>query len=308
MKFFFAPVQGHTDAAYRHFHAKEYASTGVVYTTPFIRLEKGEIRKKDLRDALSPLNVGHDVVPQVIFRNAEELDALVELLYAEGVRRIDINMGCPFPLQTARGRGAATVGNPACASAVRDIVESRQDITFSVKMRLGFREEEWEPLLSVLNTVRLDHLCVHPRTASDQYSGQLHMQAFDAIYARSENPVVYNGDILLPSDALAIMTRYPDLHGIMVGRGVLGRPSLLEEIATGQELEASERKRRMLDFHRELLEHYRSSLIGGDHQVLSKISPFWEYAEPEIGRKAWKGLKKASTMAKYQTALAMITT
>ncbi len=306
MKLFFAPVQGHTDAAYRHFHALKYASEGVVYTTPFIRLEKGEIRKKDLRDALSPLNEAHEVVPQVIFKDAAELDSLVNLLYAEGVRKIDINMGCPFPLQTARGRGAASIVNPDCVSAVRQTVESHCDVAFSVKMRLGYREEEWRPLLSVLNTIKLSHVAVHPRTASDQYTGALHMDAFDSIYAESVNPLVYNGDILLPSDAHRIMEKYPELHGIMIGRGVLGRPSLIEEISTGEELEDSVRLHRMLDFHRALLEYYKSSLIGGDHQVLSKISPFWEYAESEIGRKAWKALKKASSMAKYQTALALI--
>lgn len=61
----------------------------------------------------------------------------------------------------------------------------------------------------------------------------------------------------------------------------------------------------MLHFHRELLCHYESTLCG-DSQILSKIKPFWEYAEEEIGRKAWKAVKKASNIAKYHSAVAMI--
>ena len=41
-------------------------------------------------------------------------------------------------------------------------------------------------------------------------------------------------------------------------------------------------------------------------QLLSKIKPFWEYAEEEIGRKAWKAIKKAGNVPKYRTALALI--
>lgn len=307
MKYYFAPVQGHTDAAYRHFHALHYGVVDkVAYTTPFIRLEKGEIRKKDLKDVTSELNDGLDVVPQVIFRNADELTALVDLLKSEGASRIDINMGCPFPLQTARGRGAATVGNAACGEAVARVVDDNPEVLFSLKMRLGFAEEEFGPLLEILNGVRLDHLAVHPRTARDQYAGDLHEDAFRSIYDSSSNPIVYNGEIRTPADAADVAARYPRLAGIMIGRGALGRPSLFSEIVSGKEWNPEERRREMLAFHRELFSHYRDTLIGGDHQVLSKILPFWEYAEDEIGRKAWKGIKKASNISKYQTALALI--
>lgn len=61
----------------------------------------------------------------------------------------------------------------------------------------------------------------------------------------------------------------------------------------------------MLGFHRRLLEHYSSSLCG-ESQIISKIKPFWEYAEDEIGRKAWKAIKKATNIAKYHSAVAMV--
>ncbi len=61
----------------------------------------------------------------------------------------------------------------------------------------------------------------------------------------------------------------------------------------------------MLKFHRDLLHHHESTLCG-DSQILSKIKPFWEYAEAEIGRKPWKAIKKASNMAKYHSAVATI--
>lgn len=307
MKYYFAPIQGNTDAAYRHFHASHYGMGDTIeYTTPFIRLEKGELRKKDVKDIETTLNEGMNVVPQVIFRNKEELSALVELLRPYSRGRIDINMGCPFPLQTSKGRGAASVGSAECIQAVKEVVEANSDISFSVKMRLGYAEEEYMPLLEMLNTLTLDHISVHPRTSKEQYSGEIHQEAFAKIYEMSKNPVVYNGDLRTPSDVAGIIAKYPRLHGVMIGRGALARPSIFNEIIEGEEWDSKKRRAEMLKFHRELYSYYQENLIGGDHQVLDKIKPFWEYAEEEIGRKAWKGVKKASNISNYQTALALI--
>ena len=57
-----APIQGHTDAAYRAFHAQVYGDADA-YFTPFIRAEKGAPRNRDLNDAFGPLNDGHRTVP-----------------------------------------------------------------------------------------------------------------------------------------------------------------------------------------------------------------------------------------------------
>lgn len=306
MKYLFAPIQGHTDSAYRHFHALTYGIDALSYTTPFIRLEKGEIRKKDINDLTSVLNQGMNIIPQIIFKDLEELSSLTKILKDIGFSKIDINAGCPFPLQTARGRGAAVLSNQRSCDAVAKVIEDNQDISFSVKMRIGFDKEEWEYLIKTLNSCKLEYITVHPRKASDQYKGSLSMDVFSEIYEKSENPIVYNGDIKTPADAWQIMNDYPELKGIMIGRGALGRPSIFNEIIIGKEMSSEERILRMKTFHNRLLSHYKSSLIGGDHQILSKIQPFWEYAEEEIGRKAWKSIRKASSMAKYQTGLAFI--
>lgn len=306
MKIYIAPVQGHTDAAWRNFHHEMYGGD-FVYFTPFIRLEKGELRKRDRNDALSPLNEKTTLIPQVIFRDYEELSRLVALLKEDGVTSIDINMGCPFPLQTARGRGAATIARPEAAEAVRRVVEENPEISFSVKMRLGMSDRnEWRPLLEVLNTLPLSHITLHPRVARQQYGGEVDLAAFSEFLEASRHPVVYNGDLRTPAEIAEIAERFPSIEGIMLGRGLLGRPSLATEFAEGAEWSESRRLDQMKKFHNRLFSHYSSTLEGGDHQILSKIVPFWEYAESEIGRKAWKAVKKSGNMAKYHSALAQI--
>lgn len=305
MIFHFAPVQGHTDAPYRHFHKLVYGND-VRYYTPFIRLEQGGIRPRDVKDYSSTLNDGLRLVPQVIFRDVRELTELVALLKKDGVKEIDLNMGCPFPLQTGHGRGAATVGNPELAEAVAKVVSDNEDVKFSVKMRLGFdNPDDWTVLLPLLNEVSLDHITVHPRVARQQYSGEIDFERFGKILQMSKNPIVYNGDLLSPEDITRIEESYSGVKGIMIGRGLLGRPSLISECLDGKEWSREQRLAKMLHFHQLLISHYESVLCG-ESQLLSKMRPFWEYAEEEIGRKAWKGIKKAGNIAKYNSAVAMI--
>lgn len=307
MNIHFAPVQGHTDAPYRRMHAALHHPADTYYT-PFIRWEREGIRPRDLRDISPEANVGLHLIPQVIFRDADELLPLVATLRQAGVKEIDINMGCPFPLQTARGRGAAISGKREAAELVSNVVSDNPDISFSVKMRLGMTDpDEWRETLPVLNETPLHHITLHPRVARQQYGGEVNMEQFAEFYTLSKNPVVYNGDLLTPDDVRRIAERFPDLEGIMIGRGLLARPSLTDEIFSGEILDRDTRIRKLLGFHRQLMSWYSDTLCG-DSQIISKIQPFWEYAEEEIGRKAWKAIRKAGNLAKYNSAVAMIST
>lgn len=301
-----APVQGSTDAAWRYFHHKIF-NTSCEYYTPFIRLEKHDLRRKDASDFACDMSRGMSTVAQVIFRDYDELSALVDKLQALDCRRIDINMGCPFPLQTARGRGAATIGRQESAQAVAKVVEQHPDIDFSLKMRLGFKDKyEWRNAIESLNEIKLSHITMHPRIARQQYTGSPDLEVFSDFLSVCRHNVIYNGDITSIEDAHNIRNSFPKISGIMLGRGVLGRPSLANEIISGEELPKEKRLEMMLYFHRTLMQHYQQTLTGGEHQVLSKIRVFWEYAESEIGHKARKALLKASSMAKYHTALALV--
>lgn len=301
----FAPVQGHTDTAYRHFYAQIYGGN-LIYYTPFIRLEKGGLRPRDKKDYISDLNLNHIIIPQIIFRDNLELNSLIKIFKDLGSNRIDLNMGCPFPLQTGHGRGAATITNEKLAAEIVKAVETNPEIIFSVKMRLGMTDpSEWQRLLPYLNSINLSHITLHPRIAKQQYGGELNLEQFGHFLSQSKNPVIFNGDIKIPEDIYKIDNKFSNITGIMVGRGILGRPSLFSEYLEGKEWEKEKRLEKMLEFHNLLFKHY-SSVLCGDSQVISKIQPFWEYSENEIGRKAWKAIKKATNISKYQTAIAMI--
>lgn len=305
MNFHFAPVQGHTDAPYRFFHNSIY-NTSLTYYTPFIRWEKDGVRRRDIKDFTSALNKEIQTIPQIIFRDKEELYNLFSTIKDEGARRIDLNMGCPFPLQTGHGRGAASIANEELAESVAILVNENPDIDFSVKIRLGMDSpDEWRILLPKLNDAKLSHITVHPRIARQQYSGDINIEQFERLLKESVNPIIYNGDIRTPEDIEKIINRFPEIDGIMIGRGLLGRPSLVMEYLSGKDWSIDERISLLLDFHRKLRGYYEEILCG-DAQLLAKIKPFWEFSDEEIGRKAWKAIKKAGNIAKYNSAIGMI--
>lgn len=304
MKIYIAPVQGHTTVAWRYFHHKIYGGQ-LKYFTPFMRLERGELRFKDLRDFGNPLNEGIDLVPQVIFRDMEELDILLRSLTEAGAKAVNLNMGCPFPPQMAKGRGASFITNLKEAAKLPELRNKYPEMKFSIKMRLGKESpDEWKGLIDTLNSLELDNLYIHPRVARQQYSGELFLDSFAEFLDASSNPVVFNGDIRTPGEMKQIEEQFPTINGIMIARGLLGRPSLSSEYVSG-EWDKETRIEKMLEFHRELFEYYQRHLCG-DSQILSNIKPFWEYAESEIGRKAWKALKKAPNLSKYTAALSQI--
>lgn len=304
MNIYVAPVQGHTDAAWRHFHHKVYSGNHR-YFTPFMRLEHGEVRQKDLRDLTSPLNEQLDLEPQVIFRNMEELGLLLDKLTESDKKSVNLNMGCPFPPQTAKGRGAAFISNVVEVGKLGYITAKYPNMKFSVKMRLGMEKpDEWKGIIDILNSLTLDNVYVHPRVARQKYSGDLYIDSFAEILNASSNPVVFNGDITVPEEIIRLAEMFPSVKGIMTARGILGRPSLAAEYEEG-EWTREKRIEKMLEFHQELLDYYQDHLCG-DSQILCKIKTFWVYSEGEIGRKAWKALRKASNIAKYTAALKMI--
>ncbi|MDE6578606.1 MAG: tRNA-dihydrouridine synthase family protein, partial [Muribaculaceae bacterium] len=258
---YFAPVQGHTDAAYRGLHAeiynvKDYDSQ-IAYFTPFIRLEHNSVRQRDLKDLSSSLNSNCYLTPQIIFRDKNELKSLIEILKKEGTKEIDLNMGCPFPLQTGHGRGAAAIANIELGKAIAEEIKNHPELSFSVKMRLGFvSPEEWIPLISTLNKINLKHIAIHPRVAKQQYGGEIDFEAFGKIVSESSNPIVFNGDIKTPAEINDIKNKFPQIKGVMVGRGILARPSLFSEYLEGVEWDKSKRIEEMLRFHRRLYDYY----------------------------------------------------
>ena len=301
-----APIQGLTELPWRTFHHRVYGDGVTAYHTPFLRVERGEVRLRDLKALESEMNEGVPLIPQIIFRDLREFEMLVDSVVKAGYHTIDINMGCPFPPQVHHGRGAGMMANRELLSALPEVMGSRYpEVKFTLKMRLGVeRPDEWREAIDLINALPLERVTVHPRTARQQYGGELHLEEFGALLEASTHPVVYNGDIVTPADIDAMIERFPGVAGVMIGRGLFSRPSIVAEWRAGSGRDEAERARDMLELHGLLYDYY-TDRVSGDGQLMGKLKPFWDYLEG-VDRRTLKMMKKAVTLRKYDEAVAAI--
>ncbi len=297
----FAPLQGFTESAYRLAHSK-FAPGIHTYYTPFLRLEKGEVRAKDLRD----LQTEHPyhLVPQIIVRDVEEFNLLTKTVTELGFKEIDINMGCPYPMQTKSGRGSGILPHPEKVREILDAINqaaakpAARAPKFSIKMRLGLTSpEESLQLLPLLNEAPLAHITLHPRIGIQQYKGALDFGTFDKFYSECKHPLIFNGDITDLKQMKFIETRYPKIAGIMIGRGLLANPVLAAQYAG---LPCSSATETLLRIHADIAADYARRLQG-NAQILDKILPFWTYAD--LPKKTRKKIEKSKTLEEYLEAV-----
>ena len=333
LKILFAPLQGYTTGIYRKAHAEIFGGVDAYYA-PFLRIENGKPREKDLRD-LETSNPQHSnsekqtyakTVPQIIANSVDEFKVLTDALIAKGHTEIDFNMGCPFPMQVNRHRGSGLLSDTQTVQAIMDEIKKMSStangtapIKFSVKMRLGqYSPDEAFALLPILNETPLVQITLHPRLGKQQYKGALDFSSFERFYSECKHPLVYNGDITSVSQICEMEKSYPKLAGIMIGRKMLARPSLAAEYKAGNANKAenantkdvrkngaiseSEFTNKLIQMHQIIFEH-ACKTYQGDSQILSHVQSFWEYLEPSIPKKIFKKIKKAGKLSEYQDAI-----
>ncbi|MBQ1199677.1 MAG: tRNA-dihydrouridine synthase family protein [Bacteroidaceae bacterium] len=302
MEIHFAPLQGYTDFEYRRIHSRHCGGVDTYYT-PFIRWEKGGIREKDIRDILPENNEGLHLVPQIICADTDEFNRLADTIQEHGYEEMDLNMGCPAPMQTKLMRGSGILPYPTRVSALLKEMERRPEVRFSAKMRLGLEgKEEWRELSGMLNSSCLKHLTVHPRIGKQMYKGEVDMDAFNEVYSSIHIPIIYNGDVTSMEQVSSLLERYPGLHGIMMGRGLLARPTLAQECLMGEDMPHEQRMSILMQMHEDML-GYCTRKYKVDSQILLHIHAFWEYQESQLERKTWKKIMKAGNMKNYLEAI-----
>jgi hypothetical protein len=301
----FAPLQGYTDDVYRRLHHRLVGGIAAYYT-PFVRWEHGGVRSKDLRDIAPEHNEGVPVVPQIIAADADELARLVDVIAPLGYRRIDLNMGCPFPLQARHGRGSGLLPLPERAAAIFERMGTYPEVGFSVKLRLGWDDAtQLDRLAPLVAAAPLVSVALHPRLGVMGYKGTADRAAFARFAAACPHPLLYNGDLLTPTDVEELVAAQPTVAGVMIGRGLLARPSLSAELRDGRPWSAAEQIALLHRLHDGLHEAY-ARIVPGDEALHRKLRPFWDYAEATIGRKAFKKVQKAGNLRNYLRAVAEI--
>ena len=295
----FAPLQGYTDAIFRNAYDCFFGGV-TAYYTPFIRVEgKNTFRNRDLRDMEPENNTVSRLIPQILPGSPEEFRLLAELLSSKGYRAADINMGCPFPMITGKKKGAGMLPYPELVGEVLETLKEYPQIEFSLKLRLGWENaRECMVLVDIINNLRLSHVTLHARLDKQQYKGVPDIGAFRHFYEVCKHPLFYNGDLKKVEECKQILTEFPLLRGVSIGRGLISSPLLAKEWMKNETFTEKKRMSLLSGFHEALFSVY-SERLQGENQLLTKMKTLWEYFLPETDRKALKKIKKSSKLADY---------
>jgi len=308
MKIYQAPLQGSTDFDFR-MTLSELIGGVDKYFIPYLSFGKGrEIKRSQLREVFPENNTGMPVVPQVLFSDTDELIDLVSILIDYGYQEINLNLGCPYPMVTNKGRGAAWLTRPDMLEQILNQLFNRElNVQFTVKMRSGMDDpNDAVRIFEVLNKFPLGEVIFHPRTADQMYNGKANPQIFAEAQKVVKHSLIYNGDICSVDDLLVLKELLPAQDAWMIGRGLLSNPFLARQLK-GEIFNRTEQRKALEAFHQQMFERYSSRLDGMGH-ILMKMTQFWEYFSESFDNphKALKLVKKSKNLQKYNAAVAEI--
>lgn len=297
MKYYLAPLEGITTTIYRNAYHKYYTPLDK-YFTPFLcpHSKKG-FATKEKKEISPENNPGYHLVPQILSNHAEDCLDTIRKLKEFGYEEINLNFGCPSKTVVSKGRGSGFLAKPDELNAFLDAVISKAGIKVSVKTRIGKNEaDEFYRLLEIYNQYPLEELIIHPRRQVDYYKNHPDMEIFEYAIKESKNPLCYNGDLFEAADIKAFEEKYPQIRTVMLGRGIIRNPGLVEEYKTSCGLNM--KKFRL--FHDEVYRSYIETNCG-EVPVLFKMKELWAFMGltfPEM-EKHIKKIKKCSKLVIY---------
>ena len=227
---FLAPMEDVTDIGFRLLCKRFGAS--MVYT----EFVSAEALVRSVRSTISKLTISDDERPvgiQIYGRDVPQMVEAAQIVEEAHPDIIDLNFGCPVKKVAGKGAGAGMLRNiPLMLDITREVVKAVKT-PVTVKTRLGWDMENLIicDLAEQLQDCGIQALTIHGRTRAQMYTGQADWTLIGEVKRnpRIHIPIIGNGDITTPEQALDAFERY-GVDAVMVGRATFGRPWIFKEM------------------------------------------------------------------------------
>ena len=223
-----SPLAGVSDRIFRAL-VRRWAPDALLFTemvnATSLELGFGLQKVEELAEESGPIGVQlFDYRPAAMAEAAKRAEAA-------GAFLIDINMGCPVKKIAKKGGGSGLIRDPELAARIVDTVAAAVAIPVTVKTRLGWCGSDADPVswCRQLESAGAQLLTLHGRSREQGFKGRADWGAIAAVKRALTIPLIANGDINTPEDALRCLAQ-TGADGVMVGRGTMGAPWLVGQL------------------------------------------------------------------------------
>ena len=197
---------------------------------------------------------------QLLGKDADLLARAAERCQVLGADIVDLNMGCPMPKITGKGKGAALMRDVTGTALILRALKKALSVPFTVKIRGGWDDEHLNAVevAQMAEAEGVDAITVHPRTRSQRFTGRAPWTIIKDVVEAVRIPVTGNGDVRSMAEARQ-MVAATGCVSVMIGRGALGSPWIFDEAFDALSPEDQRAyKARIIARHCELIRtHYR---------------------------------------------------
>ena len=223
-----SPLAGVSDRIFRGL-VRRWAPDALLFTemvnATSLELGHGLIKVEELASEPGPIGV------QLFDHRPAAMADAARRAEAAGAYLIDKNRGCPVKKIAKKGGGSGLIRDPGLAAQIVEAVAAAVAIPVTVKTRLGWCGSDADPVswCRELESAGAQLLTLHGRTREQGFKGQADWDAIASVKQALTIPVIANGDVNGPGDALRCL-EHTGADGVMVGRGSMGAPWLVGQI------------------------------------------------------------------------------
>ncbi len=228
-----SPLAGVSDRIFRGL-VRRWAPDALLFTemvnATSLELGHGRQKVEELAEEAGPIGV------QLVDHRPAAMAEAARRAEAAGAFLIDINMGCPVKKIAVKGGGSGLIRDPELAARIVASVAAAVAIPVTVKTRLGWCGASGADTTAnaiswcrQLEAAGAQLLTLHGRSREQGFKGRADWGAIAAVKRALAIPVIANGDINTPDDAVRCLA-ITGADGVMVGRGTMGAPWLVGQL------------------------------------------------------------------------------